>query len=249
MSELSTNGKQSTWSGVYKIGSVAILIAIPIYLLDIGISLTVRGADIRPDALTAIDLFSLYQENWLLGFRALGLINIAALVVSVPFFVALYGEQLRECRAYATLSLIVWLLGATMYITNNVAVPMSVLSDKYASATTDFQRTLLAAAGEAMIARGADFTPGSFMGFFLTEIGAVGFSFIMLRSRVFGRLIAFLGIVGFFLLSIFTVCSTFFPALFGLGTVIAMIGGLSGMAWYILIAFRLLRLGRLQGTT
>ena len=241
MSELNTSRTRSTWNGIYLIGGVAILIAIPIYLLDIGISMTVEGADIRPDALTAINFFDLYKENWILGFRSLGLINVAILAVSVPFYVALYGAHQQEYRAYAALALIVWLVGATIYISNNAALPMSVLSSKYASATTDSQRTLLAAAGEAMIARGADFTPGSFMGFFLTDIAAIGFSFIMLRSRVFGRAIAYLGIVGFVLLSIFTVCSTFFPALFYVGMVVAMVGGLSGMAWYILVAFRLLR--------
>jgi len=248
MSELSRSRAQSTWRGVYSIGGVAVLIAIPIYLLDIGISLAVEGADIRPDALTAVNLFALYQENWLLGFRALGLINVATLAVSVPLYVALYGAHQQECRAYATLALIVWLVGATVYISNNAAIPMSVLSHKYASATTDSQRTLLAAAGEALIARGADFTPGSFVGFFLTEIAAIGFSLIMLRSKVFGRAVAYLGIVGFTLLSIFTVCSTFLPALFDVGMVVAMLGGLSGLAWYILVAFRLLRLGRQQGT-
>jgi hypothetical protein len=216
--------------------------------LDIGISLAVEGADIRPDALTAINLFSLYQDNWILGVRALGLFNVVTLAVSVPLFVALYGAHQQEYKAYAALVLIVWLVGATVYISNNVAIPMSVLSGKYSAATSDSQRTLLAAAGEAMIARGADFTPGSFVGFFLTELAAIGFSLVMLRSRVFGRLVAYLGIVGFVFLSIFTVCSTFFPALFDVGMVVAMVGGLSGMAWYILVAVRLLRLGRQQGT-
>jgi len=247
MSELSSSMTRSTWSGVYRIGGLAVLLAIPIYLLDVGISLTVEGADIRPDALTAVNLFALYQENWLLGFRALGLINVATLTVSLPFFVALYGAHQHECKGYATLALIVWLVGATIYISNNAAIPMSVLSSKYTSATTDSQRTLLAAAGEAMIARGADFTPGSFVGFFFTELAAIGFSLLMLRSSVFGRTIAYLGIVGFVRLSFFTVCSTFFPALFDVGIVVAMVGGLSGLAWYILVAFRLLRLGDQQG--
>jgi hypothetical protein len=247
MSEINTSRTRSTWSGVFRIGGVAVLIAIPIYLLDIGISMAVEGADISPNALTAVNLFELYQENWILGFRALGLINVVTLAVSVPFFVALYGAHQKEYRAYAALALIVWLVGATIYISNNTAIPMSVLSSKYASATTDSQRTILTAAGEAMIVRGADFTPGSFVGFFLTEIAAIGFSFIMLRSRLFGRAIAYLGIVGFVLLSIFTICSTFFPALFTMGMVVAMVGGLSGLFWYILVAFRLLRLGRQQG--
>ena len=247
MSELNTNRTRSAWNGVYRIGGLAILIAIPMYLLDIGISMAVEGADISPDALTAITLFDLYRENWILGFRALGLINVLTLVVSVPFFVALYGAHQQECRPYAALALIVWLVGATIYISNNAAIPISVLSSKYASATTDSQRTILAAAGEALIARGADFTPGSFVGFFLTEIAAIGFSLSMLRSRLFGRSIAYLGIVGFVFLSIFTICSTFFPALFTVGMVIAMVGGLLGLFWYILVALRLLRLGRQQG--
>lgn len=244
MSELNTGKTRSAWTGVFIIGGMAILIAIPIYLMDIGISMAVEGADIRPDALTAINLFELYRENWILGFRALGLINVVILIVSVPFFIALYGAHQQEFRAYAVLALILWLIGATVYISNNAAIPMSVISSKYASATTDSQRTILAAAGEALIARGAEFTPGSFVGFLLTEIAALGFSLIMLRSRIFGRAIAYLGIVGFTLLTIFTVCSTFFPALFYVGIVVSMVGGLSGMFWYILVAFRLLSLGR-----
>jgi hypothetical protein len=169
MSESNAGKTRSTWTGIYRIGGVAVLIAIPIYLLDIGISMAIEGADIRPDALTAINLFELYQENWILGFRALGLINVVTLTVSCPLFVALYGVHQHECKGYATLALIVWLVGATIYISNNAAIPMSVLSSKYTSATTDGQRTLLAAAGEAMIARGADFTPGSFVGFFFTD--------------------------------------------------------------------------------
>lgn len=249
MNELSTSRALSAWNTVYRIGGVAILVAIPIYLLDIGISLTVRGADIRPDALTAIDLFALYQENWLLGFRTLGLINVATLTISIPLFVALYGVHRREWGAYVMLALIIWLVGATVYISNNTALPMSVLSGKYAIATTDSQRALLVAAGEAMIARGADFTPGSFLGFFLTEIAAIGFSLVMLRSGLFGRATAYAGIVGFGLLTIFTISSTFFPALFDVGIVVATVGGLLGMAWYILVAIGLLRMGREHRTT
>lgn len=234
----------STWSGLYKIGGAAILIAIPIFLLDIVISLTVEGADIRPDTLTAIDLFILYQDNWLLGLRALGFINVITLTVSVPLFLALYAVHRQKYEAYATLAVVIWLVGTTIYISNNAAIPVFVLSRKYEAATTDAQRALLVAAGEAIIAKGVDFTPGSFIGFSFTEIAALAFSFVMLRSGIFSKVTAYSGILGFILLLIFTICLTFVPALFDVAMIIAMVGGLLGLAWYILVARRLLQLGR-----
>jgi hypothetical protein len=124
----------ATWNGLYQIGGAAILIAIPIYLLDIGISLAVEGADISPAALTATGLFALYQNNLLLGLRALGIINVATLAVSVPMFLALYAAHRREYGAYAALALAIWLVGATVYISNNTNDPQKL--DKYDSSCT-----------------------------------------------------------------------------------------------------------------
>ena len=59
---------------------------------------------------------------------------------------------------------------------------MLALSAKYAAATTEVQRNLLAAAGEAILARGEDFTPGAFTGFLLGELAIVAISFVMLRG-------------------------------------------------------------------
>ena len=134
-------------------------------------------------------------------------------------------------------------MGATIYISNNAAIPMFVLSEKYAAATADAQRTLIAAAGEAILARGADFAPGSFIGFFFTEITGFAFSLVMLRSRIFSTATAVVGILGFMLLSIFTIWATFIPAYFDLAMIVATAGGLSSVAWYILVSRRLLQLG------
>jgi hypothetical protein len=121
---------------------------------------------------------------------------------------------------------------------------MLVLSDKYASATSDAQRTLIAAAGEAILARGADFTPGSFVGFFFTEIAGLAVSLVMLLSRIFSKATALVGILGFMLLSIFTIWATFIPAFFDVAMILAMFGGLSSVAWYILVARKLFQLGQ-----
>jgi hypothetical protein len=106
---------------------------------------------------------------------------------------------------------------------------MLALSEKYAAASTDAERARLAAAGQAMLAQGEDFTPGSFAEFFLTEVGGIVMGITMLRSRVFGRLNAWAGIAGSSLLLAFTVWATFVPAAFRKVMVLAMGGGILSM--------------------
>ncbi len=58
----------------------------------------------------------------------------------------------------------------------------------------------------------------------------------MLRGRIFSRAAAYAGILGFSLLSIFTIWSTFVPVLFDVAMILALVGGLLSLAWYVLIA-------------
>jgi hypothetical protein len=157
---------------------------------------------------------------------------------------ALFAAHRKANKTFAAFAVILSLVGIAIYISNNAAVPMLVLSGKYAAAATDAQKSLLAAAGEAILARGEDFTPGAFAGFILREIANLAIAFIMLHGRVFSKVTAYIGIFGIGLLSVYTVWATFIPAGQGVAMMIAMIGGPLGMAWYILIARKLFKLGR-----
>ncbi len=230
------------WKSLYRFGAVCALTAIPVFLLDVIISFA--GGDANPDTMTAIDLFALFQGNWFLGLRMLGIFNILSLAVTMPLYFALYSLHRQTHKACAALAMMLYLTGAAVYISNNAAMPMLALSGKYTLAPTEAQRSLIAAAGEAIIAKGADFTPGSLIGFLFTEIVGMAFSFMMLRGGVFGKATAISGILGFASLTVFTVCLTFFPALFNTVMVIAVVGGLSNMVWYALTARRLIKLCR-----
>jgi hypothetical protein len=232
----------SSWNWIYKIGGVAALIAVLIYLLDI--ALTFGGGDIRYGTKSAIDMFTMFQGNWLVGLRYLGFMNIISWTVSIPLFFALYAAHRQIYKAYAALALILYLVGIAVYISNNAAIPMFILSAKYSAATADAQRTLFAAAGEATLARGEDFTPGSFYGFILPGIATILFSFILLRGRIFSTITAYVGILGFVLLLIYTMWATFVPVLYDVAMVLAIAGGLLSVAWYVLVARRLFQLGR-----
>ncbi len=226
--------------GLYRLGGIAALLSIMLVLADTIISF--GGGDVNPEALTAIDWYTMFEGSRLMGLRMLGLINVISLTIGIPLYFCLYVTHRKEWEIFASLALILYLVGAAVYISNNAAVPMYVLSNKYALAVTNAQQALLAAAGEAIVAKGADFTPGSFVGFFFTEIAGIAFSCIMLRGSVFGKAAAYSGILGFLLLTIFTVWLTFFPVLFEAAMVVAMIGGVSTMIWNVLVARRLLNL-------
>ena len=246
MSQVTSNAesRDSNWNRVYKLGGAAALLAVLIALTDIGLTFLPSGAE-PPGTMTAVDWFDLFQSNWFFGLRNLGLLpNILTLVLLIPVFLALYGVHRHVNPVYAALALILSLVGTAIYISNNAAFPMLTLSAKYAASTTEAQRTLLAAAGEAILAHGEDFTPGAFMGFLFGETAIITISFVMLRGGIFSKVSAYSGILGGFFLTIFTIWATFIPVLFEISMLLAMVGGLLSIVWYILTARTLFHLSR-----
>jgi hypothetical protein len=239
VSEYHAESADPRWKHVYMLGGVAALITVLVALLDIVLSLL-------PGRLSATDWFARFQESRFLALRDLGLWNIVNTTLAVPVYLALYGAHRRASQAFAALAAILSFIGAAVYTANNKALPMLALSDRYAAASTDGERARLAATGQAMLAQGEDFPPGSFMGFFLTEVAGIVMGITTLRSRVFGRSTAWAGIAGSSLLLAFTVCATFVPAAYRRVMVLAMGGGILSMAWNILTARRLLIAGVLM---
>lgn len=233
-----------TWKNLYKVAGVAALVAMCANVLDVALGFGETDIIVF-GTMTATEWFALYHESWFKGLYTLGFLNIIYMACMVPIYFALYAVHRSKNGVYAALAMIVFFIGMAIYISNSAAIPMFVLSGKYAAATTDAQRALLAAAGEAALACGEDFTPGSFIGLILTGIAAIMVSFVMLRGGTFGKATAWIGITGFTSLSVFTVLSTFVPALYYITFyVFGMIGGLLALAWFVLVALRFFQLGR-----
>jgi hypothetical protein len=202
---------------------------------------------VSPGVRSATDWFALFAESRFEGMCMLGILNIVYNLAMVPVYFAVFAAHIRTRALYAGLTMTVAFLGMAIYISNNAALPMAVLADRYAAAGTDAERAAVFAAAEAVLARGEDFTLGTFTGTVLASIGAVLLSAVMLRGGVFGTRTAWAGIVGFTSISIFTAWWTFVPALhevafYGFG----MLGGLFAMAWFVLVALKLFQLGQTE---
>ncbi len=232
----------SKWNSIYKIGGLAALSAVLVALLEILIMFLPGG---NAPHETVIDWFMLFQENWFLGLRNLGLLNIILNSLAILTFFALYAAHRRDAgQPYAALAMIIFFLGIGVFYATNRAFPMLDLSNQYASATTDAQRAMLEAAGQSMLSVGQSHSPGTFLGFFLSEIAGIAISLVMLRSGIFSKAAAYAGILGFGFLLVFEFFSSFVFGLNEVTMILAMLGGLLSMVWYILIAIRLFQLAQ-----
>jgi hypothetical protein len=232
----------NSWRWIYKFGAVAALIAMSANLADI--ILGFGGTDmVTYGTKSAIEWFAVYQDSWFRGVYALGILNIVYMVVMLPVYFALFCVHFEKQAVAAALTIIIFLTAMSMYISNNAAIPLLVLSGKYSLAATDLQRTILVAAGEAILSRGEDFTAGSFIPLFLSGLAAICISIIMLRGGIFGKVHAWIGIVGFTFLSLFTIIATFVPALYAFAFYfLGSIGGFLALSWFALVARRCFQL-------
>lgn len=236
-----TERTEKQWKSLYVLGGVATLIVVLASILDIVISMLLGGA---PSSIpqTAVGRFLQFQSNPLVGLYYLDLLNMTTSIIMIPVFFALYAAHRKVDKVYSTLAVIVSFVGTVVFITNNTALPMLSLSGKYALTTTDAQKNLFAAAGEAMLARGAHGSPGAFLGFLLPIIATLIVSLVMLKGGVFGKINACFGIAGSVLFIFYFILTAFIPNSENAAMVIVTPGGILSIVWMVLFAIRLFKL-------
>ena len=153
MSETNSVNNEAQWKSVYFLGGIAAIIALIGIVLDVFFG-SVSGGNLSALPQTAVERFAQFQINPLLGLYNLDLLNIINQMIFIPAYFALFAAHRKTNIAFAQLALIIFLVGTTIFVTTNTALPMLELSHKYAAAATESQKTLLAAAGEAMLAQG-----------------------------------------------------------------------------------------------
>ncbi|MFH1213827.1 MAG: hypothetical protein V1681_07045 [Candidatus Neomarinimicrobiota bacterium] len=248
MSELNPNKLNSDdttrdpWKKLYTVGAVAAIIFLLGTALDIIIGSTL-GGNLFAVPETAVERFSEFQENWLLGLYHLDLLNMITAIIMIPAFLALVAAHRQDNGAFAILSLICFIIGTSIFIANNAALPMFQLSKKYAALTSESQKALLAAAGEALLAKGAHGSLGVFTGFALITTSDIIISLVMLTGKVFTKISAWTGILGSTLLLLYIVLVTFVPSVKSMAVAFSAPGGLLTMAWMVLFTARLFKLG------
>jgi hypothetical protein len=232
-------GAADAWKGLYLAGAIAPLIALLLYVTEFAV-IIVGNLSGTPFPATTQAWFSLLHSNKLLGLVYLNAPDICSIALLGVMFLALY-VALRDLRPSAMLIACYFaFLGIAAFVVPRVAMlSLAPLSESYAVATSDAARSPLLAAGEALGSLGTA-TPQT-AGFFFISIATVIMSAAMLRSARFGKITAYAGIGAGILTILLDLSGVIAPAATN-----PMLGlaGLFWVAWWILIASGLLRLGR-----
>lgn len=231
------------WGSTYRLGAFAAFIVLAGVVLDMVVG-SITGGNGAELPQTVIGRFSQFRESPLLGLYNMDLLNIINQLILIPAIFALYAAHRESAGPSALLALILFLVGTTVFVCGNTALTMLDLSQRYYAAGSEEQKLLIAAAGEAMLAKGSHGSLGVFIGFVLPTLANVMMSAVMLKGRIFSRINAYAGLVGNCLMVLYLILVTFSPAVESLALIIAMPGGLLVMVWMIMYAVRLLKLGR-----
>jgi hypothetical protein len=228
--ETSFANSDRRWQDLYKIGGVAcfavsalVVVAIIAYFIW----------PYSPTDSSTQEIFILLQDNLIGGLVSLDLLMPIIVLINLFPMLALYVALKEVNESYALIALVMGLIAVTLVIPARPLLEMAALSQKYSQATGAAERAYYLAAGESYRAF-FDGTAWFVETLFLVLSGLIS-SILMLRSRLFTRTTAWLGIV---------------TAVFGLGFFLPTIGlvllfanTILTVPFYLLVGRVFIRLG------
>ena len=221
------------WKVLYKFGAVAALVMVGIIVMQLIVFMTAPP----PLEGTAIDWFTRFQKNKLIGLIDFELLMIVYTILSIPVALSLYHALRQTDQAFTALYVVLSIVGVVSFISARPAFEMLWLSDQFAAATTEAQRSILLAAGEATLA--AFHGTAFHVSYVLGSIAGLIISLVMLRSPVFSKGTAYLRI-GSSLLDF----GLYVPTI---GIFLSIFSVLFLFVWNIMIARRLFQLAGSKG--
>lgn len=232
----------TSWKSLYRVGGVAALLAAVVFRRYLGAEITLFFGHVQPS--TVLGWFTLLQNNRLLGLALLNVFDIVDYALVGLMLLALYAVLRRASPSFMAIALSLGLGGIAAYFASNQAFSMLSLSNQYAAATTGAQRALFEASGQALLAIN-NWGTGIYTSFFLIAAAGLIISIVMLRSKIFGKVTASVGILASALDLAYCITFAFVPASdVSLISVFIIAAAPFLVIWHFLIGLRLLTLAR-----
>jgi len=228
------------YKSLYKLGGVAALIVAVLILSE------AIGLAFYPQPSTVSGWFMLFQSNSIIGLLDFWGLEVPMYIMFTIVFLALYVVLRKANEGCMAIALAFTLLGIGIFFATNNPFSMLSLSNQYAAATTDAQRSTFLAAGQAVLTNTNQRAIGGFnMGLFLVSGAGLIVSSVMFQNISFSRLTAYVGILAYAL----SLADYLREALTSSATVALLVilpNVLFLVIWFILVGRRLYQLGRLE---
>lgn len=217
------------WKNLYKLTGILSIVMSILIPLQIVIFL------ISPHPETIEGWFEMFHNNWLLGLIHMDLIYIIDNVIVAIIYLSLYFILKERNESLMAVAMLLGFLGLSAYFASNVAFEMLSISSQYYDATAGTDKSTFIAAGHLLISnwKGTAFD----VYYVLNAITLLILSFVMLRSKVFSRKTAVIGLVSGIFMSIPSTAGT-------IGLVFSLLSLIPWILFIILIAGRLRKLCR-----
>jgi len=231
---------------LYRIGGTAALIAVIIFRRYFAAEMMAFNGfgifDVPPkEPVTALEWFTLFQGNKFVGLVLLGLFDLVNYALVGLIFLALYAALRKSNKSAMGLAIILSMVGISVYFASNQALSFLYLSQQYAAVTSDAQRSIYLAAGEALLAN--EHGTGMYISLFLVLLAGLIISIIMLQSDIFNNVTAWTGILANIFGLAYFIALVFAPTVSWLPPTIS---APFRITWYVMIAIKLFKLAKLE---
>jgi len=233
--------RDSTWKSLYKIGGMAAFIVAVLTLGEIVFFI------IYPPPETISGWFDLFQSNALVAILDFWGLEVPMYFMFILVFLTLYFLLKETNQSLMAIALIGVIVGSAIFLSTNNPFSMLTLSNQYAAATIDSEKSSLLAAGQIILSNTNQRAVGGFnIGLFLVSIAGLLTSMVMLQSRVFNRSTAYIGILAF-TLSLADYLRQALTQSLLIALPVILLGALFLLLWFIQVGLRLYQVGSIGG--
>jgi len=223
------------WKDLYTLGGIYCIVSELIIIFGI---VAYFIWPYMPGYTTTEQIFSVIQTDPLAGLMALDFFLLLGNIFSILLFLAFYVSLRRVNESYALVALALGLIAMTLIVPARPIVEMFTLGNLYSAAAGEAARSQYLAAGDALHAlfNGTSWVANTVLGGASLLISAI----LMLRSAVFGKATAWVGIVTNVAVLLF-----FIPG--KIGTLLLFLSLPGYLVWYIQLARKFFRMGKAAG--
>ena len=223
--------QKSRWKEIYTIAAIAAILSEIVLMIGIA---TVFIYPYAPGNISTESIFLLLQNDKLGGLISLDFHLVLGNLLGILLFLALYVSLKQVNNSYALIALVLGLIADVLIIPARPISELFSLSGLYATASTEVAKSQYLAAGEVLLSQFNG--TGWFMNTFLGGFSLLISSLLMLRSGVFSKSTAYVGII-----TNAAVCLFFIP---GIGMLFLFLSLPGYMIWYFQLTRRFLKLAQ-----
>lgn len=226
---MNSTAVDSRWHDLYRIAGIAAIVSELVIVLGFALYFVFPFA---PGNKSTEEIFLLLQTNLLGGLIALDLFLFIGNLFSITLLLALYVSLKSVNESYALIALALGMIGVVLLVPARPLSELYTLSGLYTSATTAAKSQYLAS-GDTLLTlfNGTNW----FMNTLLGGVSLLISSLLMLRSTLFSKATAYVGIV-----TNTVTCGFFIP---GIGILLLFLSLPGYMIWYFLLARRFFQMG------